>query len=441
MKLVILLGVIFYQISISVSQNDTQCIENPTGEVSLNVRGVPGPEGLQGPKGDIGPRGRKGLKGDQGVQGEKGDGGVIGPIGIKGTKGDEGRKGQKGVRGPEGKLGPQGSRGLMGPRGSRGPPGHEGPEGPIGLKGDVGLPGPRGLQGDPGDTILNDEELDRVTTSLHNSILGNVSTTVSEAIDTVQQKIESLNITVLNTVMSELRAMNETLNILKSQSLNSKCGKIASWRRIAYFDTTRGDSCPTGLRTVTNTSANQTACGRTANRGCTSLQFSSNGDYTNVCGRVRGYQYGYPEVFDSGTSSIDSHYLDGISITHGIPRTHLWSYVAGYSEQYSSNTNYRCPCARPDPNDRSDVPSFVGEHFFCESGFSGSEPENRIAWEDPLWDGQGCFASGTQCCNRDGWFHREIPATSDNIEVRWCGDYYHFLYVDVLTDQLEIWVM
>ena len=42
--------------SISVSQNDTQCIENPTGEVSLNVavRGVPGPEGPQGHKEDIG---------------------------------------------------------------------------------------------------------------------------------------------------------------------------------------------------------------------------------------------------------------------------------------------------------------------------------------------------------------------------------------------------
>ena len=61
MKLAILLGIFFYQILTSVSQNDTQCIENPTGEVSLNVavRGVPGPEGPRGPKGDIGLRGIK----------------------------------------------------------------------------------------------------------------------------------------------------------------------------------------------------------------------------------------------------------------------------------------------------------------------------------------------------------------------------------------------
>ena len=234
--------------------------------------------------------------------------------------------------------------------------------------------------------------------------------------------------------------MNETLNILNSKFYTTKCGKYGNWTRIAYFDTTRGDSCPTGLRTVKNTSTRQTACGRTANGRCTSLQFSPNGIYTNVCGRVRGYQYYQPEAFETGTNSIDSHYLHGISITHGMPRTHLWSYVAGYPEQHSS-TNFRCPCARPDPTDRSGVPSFVGEDFYCESGFSGSNYEDRIAWEDPLWDGQGCFASGNQCCNRYGWFHREIPATSDNIEVRWCADARYTSNEDILTDQLEIWVM
>ena len=443
MKLVILLGIFFYQIIISVSQNDTQCIENPTGEVSLNVavRGIPGPEGKRGPKGDIGLRGEEGLKGDRGVQGEKGDQGKLGPIGIKGANGDEGRKGQKGVRGPQGKQGPPGSPGIVGPRGNRGPPGQEGPEGPIGPPGPAGHPGSRGLQGEPGDTFLNDEEFDRVIKTVHNSIFVNVTTTVSKATDTVQQKIESLNITVLDTVISELRAMNETLHILNSEFYPlCKCGVLANGRRIAYFDTTRGDSCPTGLRTVTDTSTRQTACGRTANRGCTSLQFSPNGTYTNVCGRVRGYQYYSPDVFSTGTDSIDSHYLHGISITHGTPRTHLWSYVAGSSEQFIT-TSHRCPCARPDPTDRSDVPSFVGEDFYCESGFSGINYENRIVWEDPLWDGQGCFASGNQCCNRYGWFHREIPATSDNIEVRWCADAPYTNNEDVLTDQLEIWVM
>ena len=218
-----------------------------------------------------------------------------------------------------------------------------------------------------------------------------------------------------------------------------KCGKFGNWRRIAYFNTTAGDSCPTGLRTVTNTTTNQTACGRTANGGCTSLQFSPDCRYTNVCGRVRGYQDHSPDAFGTGTDSIDSHYIDGISITYGNPRTHLWSYVIGWLETNTRYTGAQCPCARPDPTDRSGVPSFVGEHFYCESGFT-SRVINGIVWEDPLWDGKGCYSPGNQCCNRYRWFHREIPTTSDNIEVRWCANEDRS-NEDVLTDQLEIWVM
>ena len=46
----------------------------------------------------------------------------------------------------------------------------------------------------------------------------------------------------------------------------------------------------------------------------------------------------------------------------------------------------------------------------------------RIAWEDPLWDGEGCTQPNNTCCQRSGWFHKEVPPTTDNIEVRWCCD-------------------
>ena len=97
-------------------------------------------------------------------------------------------------------------------------------------------------------------------------------------------------------------------------------------------------------------------------------------------------------------------------------------------------------CARSDPTDRSGVPSFVGEDFYCESGYAGINYNNQIVWEDPLWDGEGCESSCNQCCTRYGWFHREIPTTSDNIEVRWCADEDQS-NEDVFTYQLEIWVM
>ena len=328
------------------------------------------------------------------------------------------------IPGPPGRDGIQGPTGARGEKGDRGDRGYDGRDGRDGRNGIQGLPGPTGPKGEPGSTALNEEDLNRVCYN----ITAKVNETIDELLDTIQTLNQTLTDRLLSLESQVSRSPTTTVCNITS----------ANWRRIAYFDTTRGDSCPTGLSTVTNTSTGQIACGRTVNVGCTSLQFSPNGSYTNVCGRVRGYQFYATEAFNAG-SPIDSPYLHGVSITHGSPRTHLWSYVAGRSEQHT-NTGERCPCARPDPTDRSRVPSFVGEDFYCESGFSGSSEENRVAWEDPLWDGQGCFASGNQCCNRHGWFHREIPATSDNVELRWCADF-ALNDENVVTDQLEIWVM
>ena len=456
MNLVILCLILFCQVNSSVSQNDTQCIENPTGEVSLNVavRGVPGPEGPRGPKGDIGLRGGKGLKGLRGVQGEKGDRGDIGPVGPSGVKGKIGMTGQKGVQGIQGIPGPAGSPGLAGPRGKLGYPGPEGTEGPPGQP---GLPGPRGQQGRPGDTKLNEQEFNSVTNSIHNSVLASVNATVARQFDALYKIVEKLNRTVerevklredaQNTVMAELRAINKTLNGSKPYPPSSKCGIFGNWRRIAYFDTTQGDSCPTGLRTVTKTTTNQTACGRNVSTGCTSLSFTTDGNYTDVCGRTRGYQFGTADAFGHflDTDSIDSAYLDGVSFTYGSPRTHLWSFVAGHQEDLSDipkiNGLADCPCSRADPTDSTNVPSYVQDNYYCESGFVDAPVlHGNIAWEDPLWDGSGCTSPGNQCCDRYGWFHQEVTTTSDDIEVRWCADEDQE-NEDIFTDQLEIWVM
>ena len=453
MNLAILCLIFFCQVSSSVSQNDTQCIENPTGEVSLNiaVRGVPGPEGPQGPRGDIGPRGKKGIKGDRGVQGEKGDRGDIGPVGPSGVKGKIGMKGQKGVQGIQGIQGPAGSPGLPGLRGELGYPGPKGNEGPPGQP---GLPGPRGPQGRPGDTKLNEQELNSVTNSVHNSVLASVNTTVARQFDALGKTIEKLNRTVLqeaklrenaqNTVMAELRAINETLNTLKLYSPGTKCGILGNWRRIAYFDTTQGDSCPTGLRTVTNTATKQTACGRTnSSGGCASVRIPVQVSYSQICGIVKGYQGGSTDAFDyvpDDHNKIDTFYVDGVSITHGSPRRHLWTYASGLSELHAKR-QWRCPCARSNPNDRSDVPSFVGEHFYCESGFPGTTFQfNIVVWGDPLWDGQNCVAPGNKCCERYGWFRRDVSSSTDDIELRICANQ-GISNEDILINHYEFWVM
>ena len=419
------------QLSFIAPQNATECVENPTGEVSLNVavRGIPGPEGPQGHKGDVGPKGKVGPKGNHGQQGPKGDRGEIGPVGQKGMKGEIGTKGQKGARGIQGIPGPVGPPGLVGPRGSRGYPG---PEGSIGPTGQAGLPGPRGPQGEPGDTVLSEDELSKITNTVQQSMASHMNKSMAAVVNDLCLKMQVLNESILN-----------ELNSIKTIVLNipTLCNITStSWRRIAYFDTTQGTpECPEGLRSVSNTLSGQTACGRKVSRGCNSLSFVTSGSFSQVCGRVRGYQLGYPEAFEPTGTTVDSdNYVDGVSITYGSPsRHHLWTYAAGLSENWNNNV-FQCPCSTSSYNTNL-IPSFIGDHYYCEAGLTGQQ-RKRIVWEDPLWDGQGCTLSQNTCCNRFGWFHRSIPTTSANIEVRLCDDHSPRTD-DTLLDLLEIWVM
>ena len=225
----------------------------------------------------------------------------------------------------------------------------------------------------------------------------------------------------------------------------TKCGIYSlNWRRVTYIDTTQGTRCPDGLHEVNDSASNKRACGRTVDVGCSSLNFSSGGSYTHVCGRARGYQFYTTDAFAAinSTSNINDAYVDGLSITRGSPRKHIWSYVAGHHEKIQSNGDplkSQCPCA----GSKNGPPffkasSFVGEDYYCESGLVTISKE--IAWEDPLWDGERCTQPKNTCCKRSGWFHKEVPTTTDNIEVRWCCDEERE-NEDVYTDIVEIWVM
>ena len=500
----ILLVVIFLlsdkTVSQDVSLNDRKSFDNSSGTIDLDVdvRGTPGPQGPKGEQGPKGSTGERGLKGDPGMKGEKGLPGDIGPTGTTGRKGDSGARGQKGERGgqgllgpvgpsgpaglpgpqgdpgPQGPPGPFGRSGLPGPQGSKGqkgehgrvgltgpvgPPGPAGPQGrqgdagplgdtgpigttgnkgetggkgqkgsrgiqgPIGPTGRQGLPGPQGIQGEPGDTVLNREEFDRVC----------------------KVTVKKINESIIVDLVDENKKLKKQVTFLEQQHGNVFCSiRSGNWRRIAYFDTTRRDPCPLGLRTFTNTTTGQRACGTTdEGRQQRSLKFSTGGSYTHVCGRVRGYHGGPTVAFyhhgqRSQTMTIDTNYVDGVSITKGTPRQHLWTYAAGLSETHNRDY-FACPCARLSYNP-SWIPSFVGSNFYCESGFVGPYV-NRIVWEDPLWDGKGCFATDNTCCHHYGWFHRQVQPTTDDIEVRWSKYYTSGQGAEILTDQLEIWVM
>ena len=197
------------------------------------------------------------------------------------------------------------------------------------------------------------------------------------------------------------------------------CGS-SGWMRVAYLNMTDpSEECPRGFRLYNQNGVR--ACGRPASSsgGCqSSVQFPTYGvPYSEVCGRVTGYQYYSPDAFNSPNVGINSFYVDGVSLTHGSPRKHIWSFAACIQENLQHSSN--CPCS---PGSTQIPPAFVGNDYFCESGCSGHF-QQRL-YPDPLWDGEGCGSLETVCCQAAGlpWFHKRLSApTSDNIEMRICS--------------------
>ena len=215
------------------------------------------------------------------------------------------------------------------------------------------------------------------------------------------------------------------------------CGS-SGWTRVAYLNMTNpSEQCPSGFRLYNQSGIR--ACGRPATGygGCqSSVQFTSDISYSEVCGRVTGYQYSRPEAFNTIFTSRD-RYVDGVSLTHGFPRKHIWTFAAGKGSNLHGGS---CPCATRS-TDGVHVPSFVGSDYFCESGHWGQRPTQQL-YPEPLWDGKGCSNLETPCCQAAGipWFHKRLNTTTfDNIELRICADF-HTDNEDIPIGHYEIYV-
>jgi len=213
-------------------------------------------------------------------------------------------------------------------------------------------------------------------------------------------------------------------------------GVGGGWRRVINIDISAGDDCPSGWRKDTH--SNFSYCRIVSDDNtCSSTNFSINGtSYQRVCGRARGYQKGDSVAFSS--QSIDGYYTDGLSITHGNPRQHIWTYANGQYDGVSNHYDrYNCPCA---PGSEIPSPSFVGTNYHCESGANYTYSNAAYYFNDPLWDGSGCITSN--CCDDPTlpWFYRELSeGTTDDIEVRICS-HNIFLHGSTLIDQLELYI-
>ena len=60
---------------------------------------------------------------------------------------------------------------------------------------------------------------------------------------------------------------------------------------------------------------------------------------------------------------IDSYYVYGVSITHGTPHNHIWTYASGVSEGLYMYQGGNCPCSNLSHPASEFPPMFVGDNY------------------------------------------------------------------------------
>ena len=89
-----------------------------------------------------------------------------------------------------------------------------------------------------------------------------------------------------------------------------------------------------------------------------------------------------------------------------------------------NHRDWNCPC---DTAGVIPVPQFVGEDFFCDSGYVYPGYTNTTDWyrfhcSDTLWDGKDCHSTIT-CCSLHNppYFTKTLnQITTDDLELRMC---------------------
>ena len=251
--------------------------------------------------------------------------------------------------------------------------------------------------------------------------LVSVNTSLTDHVSCIKEELNSLDDSV-NRMISEFE--NFTCADEECIPGGYTCGGEGGWRRVVYLNISDPTtSCPSGWQLGPYS---RRSCGKVSfgSLTCDSAFFPvTGGEYTKVCGKIRGYQNSRTdafEAFDNGqATTIDSAYVSGVSLTHGSPgsRAHIWTFAAGTSEA-EPTADDSCPC---DATISIDIPPFVGGDYFCESG-SNFGPPSGFYPDDPLWDGQDCVSTSTCCSmNNPPYFTKQLPSpTTDDLEARIC---------------------
>ena len=187
----------------------------------------------------------------------------------------------------------------------------------------------------------------------------------------------------LAAVDAPIQSIHQTRDeVLSALCPHQQCGS-GLWTRVAYLNMSDpSQQCPSSWRLY---SANGVrACGRPVTKsttgGCNSQNYTVQQSlyYQKVCGQIIGYQIGSTNVFNDQQFPINEPYVDGVSVTYGEPRRHIWTFAGGISETIvAAYPTLSCPCALNGTNIRlQQPPAYVGDHYFCESANPLNTHEN-----------------------------------------------------------------
>ena len=242
----------------------------------------------------------------------------------------------------------------------------------------------------------------------------------------------------------EIRVPNGSLVQVYCDMEGTNCGGQGGWMRVAHVNMSQsGASCPQGL--AQKVKSELILCGQSFT-GCQGILFSALGlNYSRVCGQLRGYQFGSTDAFNpynvNPSLGLNDHYVDGASITYdtAVPK-HIWTYATGVSFQAQGCDTCSCPCN----SDRTvQVPPYVGSDYYCETGNNAAGVSLILFSNDPLWDGQQCDGVEAPCCTHPNmpWFTKTLgETTTEDIQLRLCGDQVHNDVEETLLQLIELYV-
>jgi hypothetical protein len=207
------------------------------------------------------------------------------------------------------------------------------------------------------------------------------------------------------------------------------------WTRL--FRYRAGDPCPgrwvdatRGCRRQGTTGGNQTSAAVVLPHAVQELR-----------GTVRAFGFGVADGFDAGGFGfdVDDNYVDGLVISQGLPRRHVFTLAHGCTDAFSRSGVCTCPCS----GGRA-APDFVGTNFRCESPGRSADPNNTstrfydfddLLFDDDVIDESSC--RGQPQSAPDFLVDLGTPS-ADPLELRLLGDE-GTTNEDLAVVDLELW--